>query len=97
MSDRLRLSESIASQHFEDVVLNENVRVAFVNSLIACASGAGLAVVIGLTFAWIVVRTDTPFKRLIAASGMLPLFVPPLGGRCGLGDPGVAQDRAAET
>ena len=39
-----------------------------------------MAVTIGLSFAWIVVRTDTPWKGLIAAAGMLPLFVPPLVG-----------------
>jgi iron(III) transport system permease protein len=35
-------------------------------------------VVIGLAFAWVVVRTNTPWKGLIATAGMLPLFVPPL-------------------
>ena len=33
---------------------------------------------IGLAFAWIVVRTNTPCKGLIAIAGLLPLFVPPL-------------------
>ena len=37
-----------------------------------------VAVVIGLAFAWVVVRTNTPCKGLIASAGMLPLFVPPL-------------------
>src|SRR5712692_3913784 len=32
----------------------------------------------GLAFAWIVVRTNTPWKGLIATAGLLPLFVPPL-------------------
>jgi iron(III) transport system permease protein len=31
-----------------------------------------------LTFSWIVVRTNTPFKGFIAAASMVPLFVPPL-------------------
>ena len=35
-----------------------------------------LAVVIGLTFSWIVVRTNTPLKGFIAAVSMVPLFVP---------------------
>jgi iron(III) transport system permease protein len=35
-------------------------------------------VAIGLTFSWIVVRTNTPFKRVIGAASMIPLFVPPL-------------------
>ncbi len=65
---------------FADVLGNENVLAALGNSLLACAGGTAIAVAVGLAFAWIVVRTDTPCKRLIAAAGMLPLFVPPLVG-----------------
>lgn len=65
---------------FASVLGNENVLAALGNSLVACSGGTALAVVIGLGFAWIVVRTDTPWKGLIAAAGMLPLFVPPLVG-----------------
>src|SRR5207302_7790793 len=31
-----------------------------------------------LSFSWIVVRTNTPCKRLIGAASLIPLFVPPL-------------------
>jgi iron(III) transport system permease protein len=64
--------------NFIAVLGNPNVHLALLNSLIACAGGTALAVVIGLTFSWVVVRTDTPGKRFIAATSMLPLFVPPL-------------------
>src|SRR6201999_2030093 len=37
-----------------------------------------IAVVIGLLFSWIVVRTNTPCKGFIAATSVLPLFAPPL-------------------
>ena len=57
---------------------NENVHLAFFNALAACGGGTVLAVVIGLAFSWIVVRTNTPFKRFIAGASMIPLFVPPL-------------------
>ena len=60
------------------MLANPNVPAALVNSLIACGGGTALAVVIGLSFAWVVVRTNTPWKGLIASAGMLPLFVPPL-------------------
>jgi iron(III) transport system permease protein len=60
------------------VVSNANVVEALLNTLIACCGGTCLAVVIGLTFSWIVVRTNTPFKRFIAAVSILPLFTPPL-------------------
>ena len=51
---------------------------ALVNTLIACGGGTLIAVVIGLVFSWIVVRTNTPFKGFIAAASILPLFAPPL-------------------
>jgi iron(III) transport system permease protein len=60
------------------VLTNPNVGAALANSLIACGGGTVLAVAIGLAFAWVVVRTNTPCKGLIAGAGMLPLFVPPL-------------------
>ena len=64
--------------NFITVLGNPNVLLALANSLIACGGGTLLAVVIGLTFSWVVVRTDTPCKRFIAAASMIPLFVPPL-------------------
>jgi iron(III) transport system permease protein len=64
--------------NFLVVAANPNVAAALANSLIACGGGTILAVVIGLSFAWVVVRTNTPWKGLIASAGMLPLFVPPL-------------------
>ena len=63
---------------FASVISNENVYRALANSMLACGGGTVLAVVVGLAFAWIVVRTNTPWKGLIASAGMLPLFVPPL-------------------
>ncbi len=68
----------LSLSNFVTVLGNPNVRAALYNSLVACAGGTALAVVIGLTFSWVVVRTNTPCKRFIAAGSMLPLFVPPL-------------------
>jgi iron(III) transport system permease protein len=67
-------------ENFIDVLGNENVHAALANSLIACTGGTLLAVLIGLAFSWIVVRTNTPAKGLIAGASMIPLFVPPLVG-----------------
>jgi iron(III) transport system permease protein len=64
--------------NFVSVLGNPNVHLALANSLIACAGGTALAVAIGLTFSWIVVRTNTPCRRFIAAASLIPLFVPPL-------------------
>lgn len=69
---------NLSLDNFWTVLSNPNVQWALFNSLIACAGGTALAVVIGLTFSWIVVRTNTPAKGFIAAVSMLPLFVPPL-------------------
>ena len=69
---------SPSAKHFLEVLGNENVHLAFFNALAACGGGTILAVVIGLAFSWIVVRTNTPFKGFIAGASMVPLFVPPL-------------------
>ena len=68
----------ISLKNFIAVLGNPNVLLALANSMIACGGGTVLAVVIGLTFSWVVVRTDTPCKRFIAAASLIPLFVPPL-------------------
>src|SRR5438105_11481081 len=64
--------------NFIIVLGNPNVGEALFNTLVACGGGTAIAVVIGLAFSWVVVRTNTPFKRFIAAASMLPLFAPPL-------------------
>jgi iron(III) transport system permease protein len=68
----------LSVHNFGTVLSNPNVGEALANTLIACGGGTAVAVVIGLAFSWIVVRTNTPFKRFIAAASMLPLFAPPL-------------------
>src|SRR5262245_11595899 len=69
---------NLSLANFVTVLGNPNVHLALANSLIACGGGTALAVIIGLTFSWVVVRTDTPCKGFIAAASMLPLFAPPL-------------------
>jgi iron(III) transport system permease protein len=68
----------LSLQNFLLVLANPNVHEALLNSLLVCTGGTALAVAIGLTFSWIVVRTNTPLKRVIGAASMIPLFVPPL-------------------
>jgi iron(III) transport system permease protein len=68
----------ISIQNFLTVLTNPNVGEALFNTLVACTGGTAIAVAIGLTFSWIVVRTNTPCRRLIAATSILPLFAPPL-------------------
>jgi len=64
--------------NFLVVLANPNVAEALFNTLVACGGGTLIAVIIGLAFSWIVVRTNTPFKGFIAAASILPLFAPPL-------------------
>jgi iron(III) transport system permease protein len=68
----------LSLDNFTTVLTNPNVGEALANTLIACGGGTAVAVVIGLAFSWIVVRTNTPGKRFIAAASTLPLFAPPL-------------------
>jgi len=68
----------LSIHNFVAVLTNPNVADALLNTLIACGGGTAVAVTIGLAFSWIVVRTNTPCKRFIAAVSMLPLFAPPL-------------------
>jgi iron(III) transport system permease protein len=68
----------LSVDNFTTVLTNPNVGEALANTLIACGGGTVVAVVIGLAFSWIVVRTDTPCTRFLAAASMLPLFAPPL-------------------
>src|SRR5437667_7336706 len=83
LTDTNPVVEGISLRHlsvtnFLIVLANPNVAEALVNTLIACGGGTLIAVVIGLLFSWIVVRTNTPFKGVIAAASILPLFAPPL-------------------
>jgi iron(III) transport system permease protein len=64
--------------NFLVVLTNPNVAEALFNTLIVCGGGTLIAVAIGLTFSWIVVRTNTPARGFIAAASILPLFAPPL-------------------
>ena len=68
----------LSISNFLAVLVNPNVAEALFNTLVACGGGTLIAVVIGLAFSWIVVRTNTPFKGFIAAASILPLFAPPL-------------------
>jgi len=83
LTDTNPVVEGISLRHlsvtnFLTVLANPNVAEALANTLIACGGGTLIAVVIGLLFSWIVVRTNTPFKGFIAAASILPLFAPPL-------------------
>ena len=60
------------------VATHETAQRALLNSFITCGIGSLLAVMIGLFFAWMTERTDTPGRGIIGLIGLFPLFVPPL-------------------
>jgi iron(III) transport system permease protein len=64
--------------NFGELATNATVHEAAFNSLVACGLGAAISVAIGLFFAWVVVRTNTPLKGVIRSAGLMPLFIPPL-------------------
>jgi len=68
----------ISAANFIAVVTSPTVARATLNSMIVCSGGTAIAVVVGLLFAWITTRTNTPLRRVIEIAGMMPLFVPPL-------------------
>src|SRR6201990_3531049 len=83
LTDTNPVVEGVSLRHlsvgnFLTVLTNPNVAEALFNTLVACGGGTAIAIVIGLLFSWIVVRTNTPFRGFIAAASILPLFAPPL-------------------
>src|SRR3954470_13845923 len=57
-------ARDLSLTNFIAVLVNPNVHAALINSLVVCGAGTVVAVVVGLTFSWVVVRTDTPGRRL---------------------------------
>jgi iron(III) transport system permease protein len=60
------------------VATHSTAQRALMNSFITCGLGTVFALIIGLFFAWLTERTDTPGKKIIGVVGLFPLFVPPL-------------------
>jgi iron(III) transport system permease protein len=71
---------SASLSNFVEVVRDPTILTALSNSLIIGISSTILSLIIGLLFAWIVARTNTPFKKLVETAGLTPLFLPPLVG-----------------
>lgn len=72
---------SISAVNFERlyaVATHATAQRALMNSFITCGLGTVFALIIGLFFAWLTERTDTPGKKIIGVVGLFPLFVPPL-------------------
>jgi iron(III) transport system permease protein len=62
--------------HFVDAYGDPTIYPLFFNSVIFALGAAMLSLVVGTTLAWIVERTDTPFKSLFYAFTLVPFIIP---------------------
>lgn len=61
------------------------------NTIAVGAASTAMAVAIGVTLAWVLVRTDVPFRRTLAQVAVVPFYLTPMLGAVGwsiLGSPG---------
>jgi len=63
---------------FFQVVQDPHVLRVTWNTIVVCAGGTLIAVVVGLFFSWVTARTNTPFAKVIEAVSIMPLLIPPL-------------------
>jgi iron(III) transport system permease protein len=63
---------------FRTLVSDPEIARSVVNTLIVVLTAGVLATAVGVFFAWVVARTDVPFRSGIELAGLFPLFVPPL-------------------
>lgn len=69
---------ALTLSNYHEILASSVVREAVFNSLVTALGGGAIAIVVGLFFAWVVTRTNTPFKGIIGMAGIMPLFIPPL-------------------
>lgn len=53
---------------------------AFRNTIVIGLGGTALALVVGVSLAWLAARTDVPFRPLVQLAGITPLFISSLVG-----------------
>ncbi|WP_245513324.1 ABC transporter permease [Enterovirga rhinocerotis] len=71
-------SSALTLQNFSEVFGSSIVRAAALNSIVACGLGTFFAVILGVSLAWIVARTNTPGRGWVEMAAIMPLFLPPL-------------------
>ncbi|WP_172965284.1 ABC transporter permease [Candidatus Thiodictyon syntrophicum] len=59
------------------LLLTESQQRLFANSLLVAGGASGLAVAIGVPFAFVSERTDLPGRRLLGLAYLVPLLIPP--------------------
>ncbi len=68
---------------FALVLKNENTIKAIKNSILVSSSVGGLCILLGLPLAWILTRTDLPYKNIFRTWFCLPYAIPPFVGAIG--------------
>jgi iron(III) transport system permease protein len=63
---------------YDFILADEDFYAATLNSLLLAASMAIIAVPLGALLAYLMARTDLPFRRLLAPLVLVPLFVSPM-------------------
>jgi iron(III) transport system permease protein len=63
---------------YREAYANASTYRVLLNSLVIAGVKTVFAVTLGVFFAWVVTRTDTPYRRLLETLVALPFFVPPI-------------------
>lgn len=67
-------------QVYVDAFTGQRTLTALGNTLILVAGSTALAVGTGVALAWVIARTDVPFRRVLNLVPIMPLFFPPVVG-----------------
>ena len=68
---------------FQSVLTNENTIKAIKNTLIVSFAVGVLCLALGLPLAWLLTRTNLPFKKFFRSGFCLPYAIPPFVGAIG--------------
>ena len=64
-------------ENFHKVFITKDIYVALSHSIFVSTISTVFATIIGVTLAWIVSRTDIPYRKLIKTGLVMPFLIPP--------------------
>jgi len=67
----------LSLQNFHKVFITKDIYVALSHSIFVSTISTVFATIIGVTLAWIVSRTDIPYRKLIKTGLIMPFLIPP--------------------
>ncbi|MFH1950676.1 MAG: iron ABC transporter permease [Pseudomonadota bacterium] len=74
----LPLDPGFTMANYSTVFKDPQVYKLFLNSIVFSIGSAGVAVFLGLAFAWLMERTNTPFRSISRVMIILPMATPPV-------------------